>query len=375
MLTIFRPAISCFILLFFLTGYSVEAQSPVKVIADSAAQIFMQNPARVGLTIGIIHKGKSYQFYYGSVDRNSKQVPGAQHVFEIGSVSKTFAGTLLAKAILDDKISLDGDVRAFMNEEYPTLVYKEHPILVRHLVTHMSGLPGFLPDQTEAFRHAPDSIPFILSKAFAHNSREQFLRDLHGVKLDTIPGENYRYSNPNAQLVAILLENVYGLSYDELVKKFITGPAGMKHTYTERSSKLFKPVKGYSGSGKEMPYVPAAFAGAGGIYSTPEDMLRYLQFQLDSTNVIARKARQLVWGDTKKYAMGLFWRMTPAKNGETKTWHTGGTFGFSSYCVLYPDSQTGIILLSNEMDKDSQGKLIEMADRIFEGLVSSSGKR
>lgn len=64
--------------------------------------------------------------------------------------------------------------------------------------------------------------------------------------------------------------------------------------------------------------------------------------------------------------MGLFWRITPAKDGTTKIWHTGGTFGFSSFCVLYPATHTGIILLSNEMDTGSQAALIELADRIFE---------
>lgn len=124
----------------------------------------------------------------------------------------------------------------------------------------------------------------------------------------------------------------------------------------------------YNGSGREMPCIPPAFTAASGIYSTPEDMLRYLRFQLDSTKTVAQKAHQLIWGDPEKYAIRLFWRLTMAKTGEYKVWHTGGTFGFSSYCVIYLASQVWIILLSNEMDKDSQGKLIGLADGVFERL-------
>ncbi|MBN9297512.1 MAG: beta-lactamase family protein [Filimonas sp.] len=355
---------------FFISGASVQAQSPAKAIADSVAKIFMSDPARVGLTIGIVHQGKIHQFFYGSLDRHTVLTPGAQSTFEIGSVSKTFAGTLLAQALQDGKIDLDADVRTYLTEDYPNLTYNDHPIRVRDLVTHMSGLPAFLPDQSAAFKLSPDTIPFVLTKAFANNSREQLLRDLHTVKLDTVPGVNYRYSNPNAQLVGVLLENVYHLSYSELIKKYITAPAGMARTSTVRNDQLFQLAKGYSASGKQMPYVPPAFAAAGGIYSTTADMLRYLLFQLDKKNATAQRSQQVIWGAADKYAMGLFWRITKTKKGVIKIWHTGGTFGFSSYCVLFPDAQTGIILLSNEMDKESQGKLIEMADQLFEGLTS-----
>lgn len=291
--------------LLLLMGWQVQAQ-PLREHIDTAARTFMQDSRRVGLTIGVVHQGKIYTAYYGSLQRGTTQRPGPETTFEIGSVSKTFAGTLLAQAILDGKLSLDTDVRSLLYQDYPNLAYADKPILVRHLVTHMSGLPAFLPDQTEAFRHDPDSIPFILSKAFAFNSRAQFLRDLHGVNLDTVPGENYRYSNPNAQLAGILLENVYQLSYDALVKKYITGPAGMKHTFTDRSSHIQQLATGYSGSGKAMPYVPGAFAPAGGIYSTPADMLQYLRFQLDSNHELAQRAQQVVWGDPKKTPWACF---------------------------------------------------------------------
>ena len=54
--------------------------------------------------------------------------------------------------------------------------------------------------------------------------------------------------------------------------------------------------------------------------------------------------------------------------GNRKIWQSGGTFGFSSYCVFYPKLNIGIILLSNEADQTAQGGLEEVANKIFEEI-------
>jgi len=59
---------------------------------------------------------------------------------------------------------------------------------------------------------------------------------------------------------------------------------------------------------------------------------------------------------------------TPKKH--KKIWQSGGTFGFSSYCVVYPELNFGIILLTNESDRMTQGRLEEVADKIFEKINS-----
>jgi CubicO group peptidase (beta-lactamase class C family) len=61
---------------------------------------------------------------------------------------------------------------------------------------------------------------------------------------------------------------------------------------------------------------------------------------------------------------------TPA--GHRRIWQSGGSFGFSSYCVIFPELRLGIVLLSNESDQNSQGRLNAMADEILTGIGETS---
>jgi CubicO group peptidase (beta-lactamase class C family) len=54
-----------------------------------------------------------------------------------------------------------------------------------------------------------------------------------------------------------------------------------------------------------------------------------------------------------------------------KIWQSGGTFGFSSYCVIYPELDIGIVLLSNQADRTAQGALETAADFIFDSIQES----
>lgn len=343
----------------------------INTIVENAASTFMKDSSRVGLSIGIIKDGKTYTYYYGTSEKGKHLFPTQKTIYEIGSISKTFTGTLLANAIIDRKVKLNDDIRKYLNGNYPNLEYKGQPIKIVHLVTHTAGLPPFLPNRPDIFQHPMDSVPLLLTAIQKNYTKNKLLIDLHKVRLDSIPGFNYKYSNVDAQLVGFILENVYHKSYAELVKKFITTPLSMVHTEVAiKSNRQGQLAKGYSSTGKLMPYMPPLLAPAGGIYSSVEDMLKYMKFHLNQNNSSASLSHQRVFEDTNNFAEGLFWRMNKTTNGKLKIWHTGGTFGFSSYCVLYPEYNIGIILLSNEMDMDSQGQLVSVADKIYESVFS-----
>lgn len=52
-------------------------------------------------------------------------------------------------------------------------------------------------------------------------------------------------------------------------------------------------------------------------------------------------------------------------NGKRSISHTGGSLGFSSYTVFYPELNTGIVLLSNERDQSTQNELIILSEKIL----------
>lgn len=353
-----------FILKFSLvaSGQSARLDS---IVAD-AVDAYLQKPSTIGLSLGLIVNGTTHTYHFGSTLRDKNSLPTDRTVYEIGSISKTFTGTLLARAIEEKKVRIDDDVRKYLDGKYPNLAYRSSPVRIKHLATHTSGLPPFLPDRPDAFRHPEDSIPFVLSAIHSRYTKEKFLSDLHRVVLETAPGSRYKYANVDAQLAGFILEAVYGKSYATLLHAFITGPLGMTSTQaTVTSDTSQQRAVGYNGRGHRMPYLPPLLAAAGGVSSTIQDMLRYMMFHLDTAGSVARRSQQPIFGDPATFSEGLFWRVNDLADGEKRVWHTGGTFGFSSYCVLYPRSQIGIVLLSNEMDKASQGELVDIAERIY----------
>ena len=97
-------------------------------------------------------------------------------------------------------------------------------------------------------------------------------------------------------------------------------------------------------------------------------MLHYIKFHLDETSEIVALSHKVTTGNINDYALGLNWQEQITSKKYKKIWQSGGTFGFSSYCVLYPELNIGIVLLTHESDPNSQGGLEEIADKIFEKI-------
>ncbi|ASK30162.1 serine hydrolase [Chryseobacterium sp. T16E-39] len=324
---------------------------------------YMKDPARVGLSIGIIRNGKSYFYNYGTTKKEKEELPTSKDVYEIASISKTFTGTLLAHALVDKKVNLDDDIRKYLDGDYPNLEFKKHAIKVAHLTNHSSGLPQFVPDQSANFKKPMDSIPFILTEVYKNYSRKKFAEDLHAIKIDAIPGTTYKYSNAGVQIIGDILEKVYHKSFQNLLEEYITEPLNMKQTIVGTNSAQL--LTGYNEKGKVMPRnTTSIMAPAGGIYSSTGDMVKYIQYHLNKNDkYVVTSHTPIVKSDGDE--IGLLWRIHKYKDKNLSFWHTGGTFGFSSVCQIYPEKNMGIVILTNESDMSSQGKLQDIAENIY----------
>lgn len=319
--------------------------NPLKTAVDSLVQqavvSFMRGPNRTGLSVGILYAGRRQVYNYRAASQTTELLPTGNTIYEIGSVTKTFTGILLARAVLDKKVKLNDDIRLYLGQPYPNLAYKGQPIRLVHLANQSSGLPLQLP------KFAPDrplSYNVDLDQAYTPG---QLLSDLKEVKLDTFPGARASYSNAAFRVLGLVLERVYKMSYEELVKKYITAPAGMHDTgvrLTATEQKRF--AKPYAPDGQSSQYALMGMPAPGGLRSTANDMLRYVQY-----NIAANKAPTLSQQPTiKSYAggIGLGWqtfRLSPANNQVS---HGGGTPGFSSFCLVFPPKKTGVVCLSNQ---------------------------
>jgi len=340
-------------------------------VIHEMARDFMKDPVKIGLSVGVIKNGITFVFHFGSVQMGSGRVPDDQTLYEIGSVTKTFTGMLLAQAIVENKISLDDDVRKYLSGEYPGLVYQDHAIRIRNLVNHTSGLPLLMPDIPDLFRYGPDSVPGQITALYRDYTQEEFFKDLQQVQLHTLPGSRFSYSNVDAQLAGFILEKVYGKPYAALVGQYIFRPLGMDHSCFSLDSDLYShAAKGHNGHGIVVPYNHplSILQPAGGICSTVTDMLKYLETQLNGNNRIASISHEPSCEKDGPCDFGLFWQIDHTYDKKRFYWHSGATFGFSAVCALYPDSDAGIIVLSNEYDMNSIPEIEEFTRKLYRRL-------
>jgi len=336
-------------------------------LVDQSIMAFMKAPSRVGISIGVIINGQKYLYNYGSTQKEKAELPTGNTIYELASITKTLGATLLAKAVLDKKVGLEDDIRKYLKNDYPDLNYNGTPVTLLNLANLTSGLPNWMPDKDIFGKADPDSIPYILDSIHKRYSRQDLYRDLHQVKLKVLPGTVARHCNTAAQLLGYIMENVYNDSYEGLLKTHFSIPLKMNNTYLLRPGKLpAKMAKGYDGKGRIMPVITwEDLKVAASIASSASDMLKYMAFQLDEADPVVKLSHQPTFGKVEDGAIALNWKVKKTIDGRRSISHTGGSLGFSSYLLLYPDSNSGIILLANEADQGTQNELIALADKIL----------
>lgn len=325
----------------------------------------------VGLSAGIYHNGQVYYYNFGATQAGTTKTPSSQTMYEIGSVTKTFESYILANAVIEGRVKPGDDIRKYLKGSYPGLEYNGKGIQLIHLATTTSLLPDWLPELPAGIKALP---PAEASKAradfYRHLSKQDLLNALQHVKLDTLPGSKRSHSNAGAQLLAHILEDVYQMPMDKLIKKYITKPAKMERTFFIDSSRLKYMATGYTGTGEKsgyefnMPY----FKYAGGLGSCTEDLVKYIQLLLKKTNpasVLSLKKAVDINASTGEitpltaegiatpevYSAALNWFKYQPEVNVAQIWADGGTNGFNSYLVMYPYLNSGIVLLANKSDE------------------------
>jgi CubicO group peptidase (beta-lactamase class C family) len=296
-----------------------------------------------GITIGVEQHGERRIFTYG--------VATVDSVFEIGSITKTFTGLILAQLTEQGVVQLDTPVRELL----PPGTVAQPPggaeIRLRDLSDQHSGLPR-LPDN---FAPADPSNPYADYDAkhlYAYLAKQ-------GVALPA--NAPFGYSNLGVGLLGQALANKTGLSYAQLLQREVTGPLSLADT----GVLLTASMQARFIAGHDPDHRPAhawdldALAGAGGIRSTAADMLTYLDAQLHPDRLPAAVLAQAS-GKTLPAAIALS-HVTQAEVSKathialnwmhvdaTGTyWHNGGTGGYSAFASFNPDQDVAIVVLSN----------------------------
>ena len=309
-------------------------------IVDEPAKRFIQSPQNCALSIGISQNGVTHFYNYGEVSRGSNQLPNENTLYEIGSVSSTFCGLLLAQAVSEKKISLEDDICRYLPGKYPNLQFDNKPILIKHLANHSSGLPG-VPENLKVQANFDSLNPY------KNYTTMQVLSYLKTVSLIEAPGSVTDYSSLGMALLGFILSEIYHQSFDSLIQEKICTPVHMNSTRTQVSKEQedrFAP--GYDHDGQSTPHWELnAFAPAGGLRSTTSDLLTYLDYNLAEQSEATRLAHRISF--SSKQSLGLGWFIKKTTQGKTLVWHNGGTYGFSCFCGFIKESKCSLVILSN----------------------------
>ncbi|NEW08982.1 beta-lactamase family protein [Paenibacillus sp. SYP-B3998] len=292
------------------------------------------------LTVGLIHH--SARSIWTSGQGNG--VDSSQFLYEIGSITKTMTGLLLAIGEKNGVWSPSDRLSDFV-PEWSSSPFARGTTLLQ-LATHTSGLP-MVP------KNMKGSIINSLNP-YANYKDDDLIS---AVALESPKKSNkHSYSNYGFGLLGWLFARRLGGSLDEALRDLVFKPLGMVDTairLPEDQRKQMLPV--FNAKGKPVPHwdFGDTMAGAGAVRSTVSDMLHYIDAQLSDTDhslhtslAECRKAQHDIF-PSRGVGIGFGWMFFREKDGSTTHWHNGGTYGSSSFATFNRDKRIGLVILSN----------------------------
>lgn len=341
-------------------------------IIQKHGRAFIKNKNITSASIGILKDGYIYTEHFGEIEKGKGLTPTDESIYEIGSVTKTLTGYLAAKAVLENKLGLDDELSVYLKDDYPNLKYKGKPITVKHLLSHTSGLPMFLPAKIEeVFQQFNEKVPqdyYELEKSY---TKQTFLEDLKQVSITTEPGSVYSYSNVGAELLGYILESIYQTTIDELLYENFSNPYGMDSSFTiAYEANMQNLVRGYWMDNEKLspPQLNSLWATGGGAKMTIMDMMHYIDLYLNPENTIATESHRVLHEEGKTLKVAYFWRVRNDKYGTSYN-HHGGTTGTQNWLFIYPKLKLGLSIMTNQSGPKTPNLLSKTAKKIIKKIV------
>src|SRR5688572_17374095 len=131
-MTVRRSALVLFCLLAPLSGAAAEP-APFEATVRELGRAWLTSNDGVGLSIGIYENNRRHFYNFGTSQLDGNRTPTKDTVYEIGSIAKTMAGQLLARAVIEGRASLEDEVGKYLDEPYPNLESGGEKLRLVHL--------------------------------------------------------------------------------------------------------------------------------------------------------------------------------------------------------------------------------------------------
>ena len=292
---------------------------------DEYVERHMREAGAPGMTLALADRDGAVRVSaYGFADTKAGARVRPETLFEIGSISKSFAAVALLQMLDEGLVDLHRPVAEYL--PWLKLEQRHGAVTAHHLLSHTSGLPGV--------PLLPESLAVGLETFFK-------------------PGEKWVYSNIGYLLLGLLVETLDRRPFAEALAARVLRPLGMESSSALISNALRpRMAVGYAPEFEDRPFPvrgPLAEAAwievdtaAGGVASTAPDMVAYMRMLLNrgagrDRRIVSEKSFELLTkpvvkapfrGEEAAYAYGLW--VSQDKTGATRLRHTGGMVAFSS---------------------------------------------
>jgi CubicO group peptidase (beta-lactamase class C family) len=297
---------------------------------------------------------------FGYSDRNHKSIADTSTIYRTGSITKSFTAFLMMQLVEEGVIKLTDPVELYLPEVKNLIGYSPSTqITFLELATHHSGLIRE-PTLADAAAGTIESWESKVIKSISYTSFQYK------------PGENFSYSNIGYGILGLALSRAVNKPFMELIQNKIFSPLGMSSSYFnvpfEMIPKLASGINGgpkdldmetpkqeHTGRGYKIPN--------GGIYSTPNDLSRFIMANLGYQQLLSQENLEFMQkGETsgkEDYGLGFF--IKPERLGKIIN-HGGAVAGYTAYFAFDPKSRYGIVIMRNynfgETDLQIQGNLV-----------------
>lgn len=297
----------------------------------------------------LIRKGDSTLFLksYGLADLDTKEPITSGTLFNLGSISKPIVAYGILMLRDEGKLSLDDPIIKY----FPDFKNKQiaEAVTIRHLLTHTSGLP-------DVRKITEDSVFYLTAK-----DAENWAPIMQVDSLAFNPGEQFEYSNPAFNALALIIEQVSETKWQKFIEERIFKPAGMttstitdgphpetgvSHCYIKVNGQWLE--KDY---GEEPTF---AAAGNGGVWSSVDELIRYELAMRNASFISHRTISESYevikpenWKADYEPFIGLSWFINTTKGGDKIVAHTGSQGGFFCHFVSVPAKEILYVVLAN----------------------------
>jgi len=343
-------------------------------IVDRYADHIFYGSGATGMALVVIDGNQRVFRSFGETRPGNNIRPQLDSVIRIASLSKLMTSEVLVKLLDQGIVKLHDPLSKYAPPGAHVPGYQGTPITLVNLATHTSALP----------REQPGGV--ANRPVFVWPTRQQRWNWLSTATLKSAPGSQAAYSNLGFDLLADALASAAGKPYPQLFEQQITRPLGMKDTtFTpspDQCKRLMVAEKGASPCNNTL-----AAIGSGGVYSTPDDMMRWMQQFLSSDfytrNDQADRMQTLIYQRTqltritgmdvpgKADALGMGWVYMAPKDGRPGIIQkTGGGGGFITYMAMIPQHNIGAFVV---VTRSSLTRFVNMSDVVNDLISELSG--